>query len=62
MLATGGSACKAIEILLAHGVLEENIVFVNFVASQHGLQVLTSSFPKLTLVTAAVDADLNKNK
>jgi uracil phosphoribosyltransferase len=32
MLATGGSACKAIEVLLDHGVKEEKIVFVNLIA------------------------------
>lgn len=32
MLATGGSAIKAVEVLKEHGVPEERIVFVNLVS------------------------------
>lgn len=33
MLATGGSAIKAVEVLMEHGVPEERIIFVNLVRS-----------------------------
>ncbi len=62
MLATGGSASKAIDLVLAAGVPECHIIFVNLVASQHGLDNLTQRFPSLKLVTAAVDADLTASK
>ncbi len=42
MLATGGSAIKAIEILLEHGVAEDRIVFLNIISCPEGIQALTS--------------------
>jgi uracil phosphoribosyltransferase len=62
MLATGGSASKAIEILQAAGVPEERMIFVNLLASRKGLDLLLSRFPKLRLVTAAVDEELTASK
>lgn len=61
MLATGGSACMAIEKLKAiGGVPEEQIIFVNILASRHGVAKLTEKFPKLRIVTAAIDDELTK--
>jgi uracil phosphoribosyltransferase len=59
MLATGGSACEAIQRLLAQGVSEERIVFVNFVASKLGIEKVKERFPGLKLVTAAVDPEID---
>ncbi|KAL4763350.1 uracil phosphoribosyltransferase [Aspergillus foveolatus] len=58
MLATGGSAIKAIDVLKEKGVREEDIVFVNLVASKKGLETIMQRFPRLRLVTAAVDEAL----
>ncbi|RDW70575.1 uncharacterized protein DSM5745_08086 [Aspergillus mulundensis] len=58
MLATGGSASTAINVLKEKGVREEDIIFVNLVASRHGLETVMEAFPGLRLVTAAVDGDL----
>ncbi|KAL4777048.1 uracil phosphoribosyltransferase-domain-containing protein [Aspergillus nidulans var. acristatus] len=58
MLATGGSAIKAIDVLKEKGVREEDIVFVNLVASKKGLETIMQQFPRLRLVTAAVDEAL----
>lgn len=58
MLATGGSAIKAIDVLKEKGVCEEDIVFVNLVASKKGLETIMQRFPRLRLVTAAVDEAL----
>ncbi|EXJ90482.1 uracil phosphoribosyltransferase [Capronia coronata CBS 617.96] len=58
MLATGGSASKAIDLILEAGVPEQDIVFVNVMASRKGIEVLTRQFPRLKIVTAAVDDDL----
>lgn len=62
MLATGGSACKAISIIKEQGVPESNIIFVNVIASTHGLGVIGKQFPDVTVVTAAVDSDLDEKK
>ena len=62
MLATGGSASKAIDLVIAAGVPENHIVFVNVVASHFGLDTLTKRFPQLNVVTAAVDANLTASK
>ncbi|KAJ6092956.1 hypothetical protein N7486_008245 [Penicillium sp. IBT 16267x] len=58
MLATGGSACAAIDTIKETGVAEENIIFVNVLAARHGIRVLFDRFPSLRLVTAAIDDDL----
>lgn len=62
MLATGGSACTAIEVIKARGVPEENIIFVNVLASQRGIQTVFSRFPSIRLVTAAVDEELTPRR
>lgn len=62
MLATGGSAIKAIDVLKEKGVREEDIVFVNLVASKKGLETIMQRFPRLRLVTAAVDEALTVSK
>ncbi|KAF5574412.1 uracil phosphoribosyltransferase [Fusarium pseudocircinatum] len=58
VLATGGSASKAVEILKENGVDEKNIIFVNLLASRKGLDKVVKKFPYMKIVTAAVDADL----
>jgi uracil phosphoribosyltransferase len=61
MLATGGSACKAIKVLLDNGVSEENIIFVNVMSSRQGARILRERFPRLTLVIAAIDNELSSS-
>lgn len=62
MLATGGSATKALNALKDAGVLEENIIFLNLVASQKGLNVIEQRFPLLRIVTAAVDEKMTASR
>jgi len=59
MLATGGSAVKAIEVLLQHGVKEEKILFLNLVAASEGIRVITEAFPQVHIVTTEIDEKLN---
>jgi len=59
MLATGGSAKLAIEILLQHGATKEYIMFVNVVSCPEGIHLLQKYFPEIRIVTAAVDTGLN---
>ncbi|KNE60878.1 uracil phosphoribosyltransferase [Allomyces macrogynus ATCC 38327] len=62
MLATGGSAIKAIEVLLETGVHEDRIVFLNLLAVPDGIDAVLARFPKLRIVTADVDPGLNDKK
>ncbi|TPX56967.1 hypothetical protein PhCBS80983_g04156 [Powellomyces hirtus] len=62
MLATGGSANKAIEVLLDHGVPEENILFVNLICAPEGIEKMLAVYPKIKIVTAEIDAGLDENK
>ena len=60
MIATGGSAIKAIEVLIERGVAEENIYFLNIISCPEGLTALTVKYPKIKIVTAEVDSHLNE--
>ena len=62
MLASGGSACKAIQSLTEVGVLPENIVFANVICCPEGLRKMADAYPMIKIVTAAVDEGLNKDK
>ncbi len=59
MLATGGSAVESLRILKTHGA--KHIVFVCLVAAKAGLKRLHHEHPDVPVVTAAVDAVLNKH-
>ena len=58
MLATGGTALAAVETLLEHGVVKENIVFVNLITVATGIAVLHGRFPRIRLLTSAIDEKL----
>jgi len=58
-LASGASSQMAIRVLLDHGVPEENIFFVTVISTLRGLHLLSYSFPKVTIITSAVDPGLN---
>jgi uracil phosphoribosyltransferase len=60
--ATGGSACKAIEVLLEQGVLEERIIFINLIASPEGLKNFCERFTKAKVISAWVDHQLDEKK
>jgi len=60
MLATGGSALMAVDVLLSRGVPEERILFLNLIASPEGAAVFAKRFPKLRVVTAFVDEGLDE--
>lgn len=59
MLATGNSAVDAVENFISKGVKEENIVFVSLISSPEGIKRLTSVYPKVQIVTSALDEKLN---
>ncbi|MBU2638344.1 MAG: uracil phosphoribosyltransferase [Nanoarchaeota archaeon] len=59
MLATGGSACKAVEILKEKGVKEEKIIFVNLISCPEGINAFTKKFPQAKIITGAIDKGLD---
>ena len=61
MLATGGTALAAIQVLLDEGVVEENIVFVSLITVPEGIAVVHGRYPKVRIVTSAIDERLNEN-
>ncbi|PFH49145.1 hypothetical protein AMATHDRAFT_76374 [Amanita thiersii Skay4041] len=59
MLATGGSAMKAVEVLIEHGVPEERIIFINLIASPEGLKNFYGKYPQVKVITGWIDQGLN---
>ncbi|KAK4193081.1 putative uracil phosphoribosyltransferase [Podospora australis] len=60
MLATGGSAIMAVDVLKSRGVPEERILFLNVLACPEGIKNFASKFPSLRVVTAFVDQGLDE--
>lgn len=60
MLATGGSALTAVDVLLRAGVPEQNIIFINLLAAPVGVERLLESHPKLRVVTSSVERELTE--
>ncbi|KIP10548.1 hypothetical protein PHLGIDRAFT_100931 [Phlebiopsis gigantea 11061_1 CR5-6] len=60
MLATGGSAIKAVDVLKEHGVPEERIIFINLISSPEGLKTFCGKFPQTRVITGWIDQGLNE--
>ncbi|KZT13214.1 PRTase-like protein [Laetiporus sulphureus 93-53] len=60
MLATGGSAMKAVEVIMEHGVPEERIIFINLISSPEGLKTFCTKYPALRVITGWIDKGLNE--
>ena len=60
MLATGGSACDAIELLKSKGVKKIN--FLCIIAAPEGLKLVTEKHPDVKIFCAHIDRELNENK
>jgi uracil phosphoribosyltransferase len=58
MLATGGSATAAIEVLKRWGA--SRIKLVNLIAAPEGVAAVTSAHPDVPIYTAALDRELNE--
>jgi uracil phosphoribosyltransferase len=59
MLATGGSAVSAMELLTELGA--KHVRLVNLVAAPEGIRNVHEHFPRLPIFTAAIDKKLNGN-
>ena len=60
MLATGGSAIDAIDLLKKNGV--EKIKFLCIISAPEGLKKVQEKHPDVTIFTACIDDHLNENK
>ena len=59
MLATGGSAIAAIDIIKKLGTKAENIRFACTISAPEGIEALSKAHPGVKIYTAAVDERLN---
>jgi len=59
MLATGGSAVAAIDVLKEWGV--RRIKFVGLIAAPEGIAVVTRAHPDVPIYLAAIDDHLNEH-
>jgi len=58
MLATGGSAVAALDLLVEQGA--KHIRLVNLVAAPEGIRRVRKNYPRVPIFTAAVDRQLNQ--
>ncbi|KAF8591468.1 UDP-N-acetylglucosamine 1-carboxyvinyltransferase [Ramaria rubella] len=58
LVATGGTACAAINMILDWGISIRNIKFLVILASRTGLERIHSEFPDLEVWVAGVDVNL----
>lgn len=59
MIATGGSACAAIQLLI--NLNFKNIKLLSFLAAPEGIHSLEQKFPNITIYTASLDEKLNSD-
>ena len=62
MLATGGSAISAVEVLVKHGANPRNIYFFNVLSCPEGLAAMASAYPDVQVITGAIDEKLTPKK
>lgn len=62
MLATAGSAKRAISVLIDAGVQEHKIMFLNLVCCPEGIQNLFTEYPNVSVITGSIDKCLNEEK
>lgn len=62
MIATGGSAAKALNILRENGVRDEKLMLVSVIGTPEGLKAIQATVPKLRIVLAQLDRGLNAQK
>ena len=61
MLATGGTATAAVDLLNRHGVPDENITFVALLAAPEGIARFRQGHPGIPIYLAAVDERLDEH-
>lgn len=59
MLATGGSAAHAVDVLIRRGVAAEEVRLVTLVAAPEGMRIFAAAHPRVPVYTASLDERLN---
>lgn len=59
ILATGNSACRAIQVLLEKGVDEGKVLFLSLIAAPEGIRKLCGTYSKVKVVTSEIDDRVN---
>lgn len=59
IVGTGSASLMAIRVLLDHDVDEDKIILVSLLMASCGVQAISYAFPKVTIITAAVDQEYN---
>ncbi|KAK8854574.1 uridine kinase [Kwoniella newhampshirensis] len=59
-MGTGAAAMMAIRVLLDHGVLESNIIFLTYLIAKQAIHSVLRAFPSIHIVTAAIDPGLDE--
>jgi len=62
MLATGGSAILATEVLISRGCKPERIFFLNLLTSPEGIKNYHAKFPEIKIITGGIDEKLDEKK
>jgi len=62
ILATGGTASHAAELLKTKGAEENRMIFTGVIGSAEGMDRLKKDHPKMRIVLGAIDDGLNKDK
>ena len=63
MLATGGSAILALDVLtVKFKISPKNIVFANVICCPEGLAAVAKAYPQVKIVTTMIDKHLNREK
>lgn len=62
MLATGGSAAMAVDVLKERGVPSNRILFLNLLASPEGVEMFKEKYPEVKIITGAIDSGLDEKK
>jgi len=62
MLATGGSAACAIEVLIQAGATASKIIFVSVLGCPEGVALLNKKHPEVTIFAGKIDTGLNDKK
>jgi len=60
LVATGGTACAALNMILDWGIPIKKIRFLCVLASEEGIRHVANEFPELDIWVAAVDPDLTQ--
>ncbi len=60
MLATGGSAVQALDVIFERGA--DDVCMLNIVASPEGVQAVQASHPRVRIFAGALDRELNGRK